>query len=162
MMFGMEKSLVYHNAMQLSIPFWLAAAFLVFVPGIDFYGIGAAVVLGAVIPDIDHFSMWGKYGRGSVWKFLKFCVQSDRHRKVFLPFHNYVSGLLVTVAGLAMIPFDIYLAGFFMAFSIHLLFDFLADYYILRYYKHWKLKNWFDEKIFSMSTVNQTKGRKSL
>ncbi len=144
-MLGMTRGLILHNAMQLSIPFWVAALALYNFPRLDFYLVGSAAVIGSLFPDLDHFSMWRKVDhKKGFFNFVKYCVQADRYRKAFLPFHNYVAMLVVTVAAALFALVNTYIAIFFAAFLAHLLFDFIADLYLIKQHTHWKLRNWFD------------------
>ena len=154
-MLGMTRGLMLHNAMQLSIPFWVTAVFLVKMPNLDFYFAGAAVLIGSLFPDLDHFSMWGRVKHRGFFSFFKFCVQADRYRKAFLPFHNYIAMLVVSVAAALFFLVNIYVSMFFTAFLVHLLFDFIADLYLIKQHTHWKLRNWFDANNSGFSITQQ-------
>lgn len=140
----MTRGLVLHNAMQLSIPFWLFAIFYVKLPGLEFLTAGAAAVAGSVFPDVDHFSMWGKVKHKGFLNFLKFCVQADRYRKAFLPFHNYLAMVVAAASSVVSFFFNVYVSLFFAAFFVHQTFDYVADLYLIRQHTHWKVRNWFD------------------
>jgi len=157
---GMTKGLVLHNAMQLSIPFWITAMVLYNFPKLDFYFVGAAAVVGSTFPDLDHFSMYRKVDhKKGIWNFMKYCVQADRYRKAFLPFHNYVAMLVVAVAAALFSIVNVYVSIFFAAFLAHLIFDFVADLYLIKQHTHWRLRNWFDASNGGVSITQQQIGK---
>ena len=154
-MLGMTRGLVLHNAMQLSIPFWVAAFALFKMPDLDFYFAGAAAVIGSLFPDVDHFSMWGRVKHRGFFDFIKFCVKADRYRKAFLPFHNYIAMFVVAIAAAIFSLVNVYATIFFAAFFVHLMFDFVADLYLIKQHTHWKLRNWFDANNSGFSAAQQ-------
>jgi len=141
---GMTRGLLYHNAMQLSIPFWLTALSMYSFPGADWWKIAVSAFLGATLPDLDHFSMYGKVKHKGFWGFVKYCLRSDRYRKAFLPLHNYASMFIVAVTAAVFSLIDTYIFIFFTSFLLHLLFDYMADIYMIKQHTHWRLRNWLD------------------
>lgn len=159
----MTKGLLYHNAMQLSIPFWLTALSVYSFPGADWIKLGAAAFLGAVLPDLDHFSMWRLKRHKNIVDFVRFCIQADRYRKAFLPFHNYAAMLIVTITAAIFSNIDTYVFVFFVSFLVHLLFDYIADLYMIKQHAHWKLRNWLNEddgRAASKKTKSRSGGKK--
>ena len=145
-MLGMTRGLLIHNAMQLSIPFWITAIFMTKIPDLEFWTVGFWAVIGSVFPDIDHFSMWRKVDhKKGVLNFIRYCIQADRYRKAFLPFHNYVAILIVSVASGVFYVVNPYASVFFASFAVHLVFDLLADIYLIKKHTHWRIRNWLDE-----------------
>ena len=161
---GMTKGLVLHNAMQLAIPFLLTAAVFLLVPGLDLGDLFLVAFLGSILPDVDHFSMWRKVKHTGLFNFMKFCVQADRYRKAFLPFHNYGAIVLVAVASLALYFVNIYASVFFISFFFHLISDLVADIYLIKQHSHWKVKGWFETPgsvKYSSGRMLQQSGRKT-
>lgn len=152
----MTRGLVLHNAMQLSIPFWLTAIFMARIPDVDFWAIGFWAVIGSVFPDADHFSMWKRVDhKKGLLNFVKYCVQADRYRKAFLPFHNHVAILVTSVSAALFYFVNPYASIFFAAFAVHLVFDLLADIYLIKKHTHWRIRNWLDEDSSRLSTSQQ-------
>lgn len=155
-MLGMARGLVFHNAMQLSIPFWLTAVILYSFPRLDFYLAGSAAVIGSLIPDLDHFSMWGKVDhKKGLLNFVKYCIKADRYRKAFLPFHNHLAIYIVGVVAFLTYFVNFYVSIFFIAFLVHQLFDYVADLYLIKQHTHWRLRNWFDAGYSGLSASQQ-------
>lgn len=137
------NSLILHNAIQLSIPFWVIGLMLTIRSDLDLFPLFFFTILGGMLPDIDHLNMWGKVKHKGVVSFIKFCVNSDRGRKAFLPFHNYVSiAILAVVTPITMLVNPI-MGSFLMAFLLHILFDFVTDVVMVKSHKHWRFRNWF-------------------
>lgn len=160
-MLGMTRGLLYHNAMQLSIPFWLTALSIYSFPGADWVRLGLAAVLGATLPDLDHFSMWRLKKHKDLIGFVKFCIQADRYRKAFLPFHNYAAMLIVAISAAIFSSIDTYVFVFFVSFLMHLLFDYIADLYMIKQHTHWKLRNWLDDDVKKESKKRATRKKKT-
>jgi hypothetical protein len=156
MFLGMTRGLVLHNAMQLSIPFWLTAIFMTKMPTLDFWAVGFWAVIGSVFPDVDHFSMWRKVDhKKGLFNFIKYCVQADRYRKAFLPFHNKIAILVTSIASGLFIFVNPYVSIFFAAFAVHLVFDLLADLYLIKQHTHWRIRNWLDESNSGLPIAQQ-------
>jgi hypothetical protein len=151
----MTKGLIYHNAMQLSIPFWLTALSIHSFPSAEWWKVGLAATLGATLPDLDHFNMYGKVKHKGLWNFVKYCIKADRYRKAFLPLHNYASMLVVAVASVVFSLIDTYIFIFFTSFLVHLIFDYMADIYMIKQHTHWRLRNWLDESNSRLSNSQQ-------
>lgn len=97
-----------------------------------------AIILGAFLPDIDHF-IYLKYIKFPSFKeFLIFNLKSDRERRGFLIFHNiYFISFLAIIVPIIMF-LNIFLSLILLAFLIHLIFDFFEDRIILHTSVHWK------------------------
>lgn len=151
----MERGLVIHNAMQLSIPIWVVAAIVNNFPKIDVFLVSFVSVFGTLFPDIDHFSMWKGVKHNGFWSFVKFCVHADRYRKAFLPFHNHVAMLVVAVTAALFSFVNFFVFVFFLSFLIHLAFDYIADLYLIKQHTHWRLRNWFNGNSSGLSITQQ-------
>lgn len=152
----MSRGLVIHNTMQLTIPIWLVPMLFNSFPRIEFSILTFASVFGMLFPDIDHFSMWRKFRGRGFWGFIKFCISADRYRKAFLPFHNHVAIYIVgTVTILSYFFVNFYVFAFFLSFFVHLMFDYIADLYLIKQHTHWRLRNWFNENYSGLSTPQQ-------
>lgn len=151
----MDRGLVFHNAMQLSIPIWVVAAALNNFPKFDVYLLSFAAILGTLFPDVDHFSMWRRVKHNGFLNFVKYCIRADRYRKAFLPFHNYVAMLVVTITAALFSFVNFFVFIFFLSFLIHLAFDFVADLYLIKQHTHWRLRNWFNGNNSGFSIAQQ-------
>ena len=140
----MERGLIIHNSMQLTIPLWLIPLLWHFFPRADLMLLSVAAVLGTLSPDIDHLNMWGKIKHKGFWDFARKCVQADRYRKAFLPFHHHIAIYIIGVLTVVFFFVDFIVMTFLLAFLVHLLFDYIADLFMIKQHTHWRMRNWFN------------------
>ncbi|MEM0476772.1 MAG: hypothetical protein QW367_04070 [Candidatus Aenigmatarchaeota archaeon] len=97
-----------------------------------------AIFIGAFLPDIDHF-IYLKYIKfTSLKEFLIFNIKSDRERRGFLIFHNVYFIIILLILVPIIMFFNLFLSLLFLAFLIHLIFDFFEDRIILNTSIHWR------------------------
>lgn len=138
----MNIGLMLHNLSQISIPI-IIISMVLYSSKVNFTNLFLAALIGAYFPDVDHFSMWKKVTHKGFFDFVKFCLKSDRYRKAFLIFHNHLTMLIVAIA-MPIIAYLNFFAGIFLlAFFTHLIFDYLADTFLIKIHSHWKFRNWF-------------------
>ena len=157
----MQKGLVLHNLMQITIPLWITP--LVFLLPISenqavfgVLSVGLISFAATVLPDVDHFSMWNKVKHKGLFDFIKICVRSTRHRRAFLPLHNYLAILATSLLSIVFYYLSwFYPFVFFASFFFHIFFDYIADLFMIRQQNHWNLRNWYNANSGGFSIAQQ-------
>ncbi|MEM5829946.1 MAG: hypothetical protein QXL82_00310 [Candidatus Aenigmatarchaeota archaeon] len=127
-----------HAILHIIIPIIVFSLSFIYIQELSLLERFIAIFLGSLIPDIDHL-IYLKYIRFRNFKeFLLFNIKSDRYRRGFLLFHNFIFISILAVSIPIIMFFSIFWALFFLAFLIHLIFDFFEDRILIRATSYWK------------------------
>ncbi|MEM4773157.1 MAG: hypothetical protein QXO40_01385 [Candidatus Aenigmatarchaeota archaeon] len=127
-----------HTVLHFIIPTILFILSFLYIQELSLIERIVAIFIGAFLPDIDHF-IYLKYIKfTSLKEFLIFNIRSDRERRGFLIFHNiyFITILLILVPIIMFL--NLFLSLLFLAFLIHLIFDFFEDRILLHTSIHWR------------------------
>ncbi|MEM5820403.1 MAG: hypothetical protein QW678_02025 [Candidatus Aenigmatarchaeota archaeon] len=127
-----------HTVLHFIIPTILFILSFLYIQELSLIERIVAIFIGAFLPDIDHF-IYLKYIKfTSLKEFLIFNIKSDRERRGFLIFHNiyFITILLILVPIIMFL--NLFLSLLFLAFLIHLIFDFFEDRILLHTSIHWR------------------------
>jgi len=129
------KYAVAHTVVHLLLALLL---YLIFRPGLA--GL-AAILLGTVLIDLDHLSLWFQHGiRG--YLYLRAVIEVGKARRFYL--HNLVTLIASFVASLAVgfaLPKFFLFELFFLATTLHLGWDLFEDVVIFKMgVKHWMIR----------------------
>ncbi len=137
-----KKGVMLHNLAHLNLPILIFLLVVYLKPTINLLLAIPAIIIGSYLPDIDHYNIWKKVKFESRKNFLKYLLTSDRYRKAFLVFHNFLTLLILVVALPIVNIYNIYVGIFLLSFIAHLILDFLTDKLLIKQHGHWKLKSW--------------------
>lgn len=127
-----------HAVLHFIIPVILFVLSLLYIQELSLMERFIAIFIGAFLPDIDHF-IYLKYIKfTSLKEFLIFNIKSDRERRGFLIFHNVYFIIILLILVPIIMFFNLFLSLLFLAFLIHLIFDFFEDRIILNTSIHWR------------------------
>ncbi|MEM5801825.1 MAG: hypothetical protein QXQ18_00330 [Candidatus Aenigmatarchaeota archaeon] len=134
--------IMLHNISHIVLPILMIRLIHYYLPKIDFQTLILVVVAGCLFPDIDHFTMRKLYKNLGFWKFIKEVMKADRYRKTFLPFHNFLTILIILISLPIANLINTFIAIFLLSMLAHLILDFLSDLMIIKMHSHWKFKSW--------------------
>lgn len=127
-----------HTILHIVIPIIIFVLSFLYIQELSLIERFFAVILGALIPDIDHF-IYLKYIKfKKIREFLLFNIKSDRYRRGFLLFHNVFFMVFLSILIPIVMFFDLFFALFLLSFFVHLIFDFFEDRILIRTTSHWK------------------------
>ena len=137
-----KKSVVLHDISHLLLPFLILFVILYYSPNINVPGVFLIVLVGSFIPDIDHVNILRNGYFKNFWEFIRYCLSSDRYRKSFLIFHNFVTILILVISIPIISALNIFAGIFLLSILAHIILDFLTDRLLLKTHGHWKLRGW--------------------
>jgi hypothetical protein len=138
----MKKGILLHNVFHIFLPFALVDLILRSTPDLNLLYLLLTIFTGSFIPDLDHFTLWGKFYPRKLINFLEFCFSADRYRKGFLFFHNHLTLLFAAIFMIIFILINFYFTLFLFAFFVHLVYDYVSDILLIKTHSHWKFKRW--------------------
>jgi len=127
-----------HTILHIVIPIIIFVLSFLYIQELSLIKRFFAVILGTLIPDIDHL-IYLKYIKFRNFReFLFFNIKSDRYRRGFLLFHNIPFMIFLSISIPLVMFLDLFFALFLLSFFLHLTYDFFEDRILIRTTSHWK------------------------